>query len=137
MQWSDLPLNPSQRILRQFSALWVVLLSGLAVWHGLVHHESRLAAILIALAVAGTPGLVAPKWMRPVFVAMTIAGLPIGWVVSRVVLFVLFIVVITPLGVAFRLRGRDPLLLRRPSGRTSYWAPKPAAPDVASYFRQY
>jgi hypothetical protein len=124
-------------MLRQFSVLWVVLLSGLAVWHGLVHHESRLAAILIALAVAGTPGVVAPNWMRPVFVALTIAGFPIGWVVSRVVLFVLFIVVITPLGVAFRLRGRDPLFLRRPSGRTSYWTPKPAASDIASYFKQY
>ena len=89
MPWSDLPLNPSERMLRQFSALWIVLLCGLAVWHGLVHHEPRVAAILIAFAVAGTPGLVAPKWMRPVFVAMTIAGWPIGWVVSRVVLLLI------------------------------------------------
>jgi hypothetical protein len=84
MQWSDLPLHPSERMLRQFSVLWAVLLSGLAAWHGLVHHESRLAAILIVLAVAGTPGVIAPKWMRPVFIVMTVAGYPIGWVVSRV-----------------------------------------------------
>ena len=138
MRWSDLPLNPSSRTLRQFAGLWILFFGGLAAWRWFVLQQPRTAAVLTALAVVvGTLGLASPRKIRLIFVTWLTLAFPVGWVVSRVILVVLFGVVMTPVGLIFRLRGRDLLELRRNSARTTYWKPKQAAPDVASYLRQF
>jgi hypothetical protein len=137
MQWSDLPLNPSTRMLRQFAALWIVCFGGLAAWHARVDEGAALATVFAILAVTVGPlGLMAPSLVRPVFVAWTVLAFPIGWTVSRLVLLFLFGAIVTPLALIFRFRGRDPLQLARRSGATTYWVRKPVPPDLASYFRQ-
>jgi ABC-type uncharacterized transport system permease subunit len=75
--------------------------------------------------------------MRPVFVGMSAAVYPIGWVVSHVLLAVVYYLVVTPTGVALRLVGRDPLQRRRDGDRQSFWIKRDGEPEVESYFRQY
>jgi hypothetical protein len=124
-------------MLRQFAVLWIVAFAGLAVWHGIFHQERTAGLVLGALAATvGPMGLIAPSAIRPIFVGWTVLAFPIGWVVSRVVLLILFGVVVTPVALFFRLRGRDVLALARRPGATTYWVKKTPAPDVASYFRQ-
>jgi hypothetical protein len=138
MQWSDLPLNPSDRTLRQFAGMWIVFFGGLATWQYVVHSRTELAVVLGALAITMGPiGLAFPRVLKPVFVAWLTLAFPIGWVVSRVLLMVLFFVVLTPVGMIARLAGRDVLALRRPSNATTYWAPKEQPLGMRSYFRQY
>lgn len=137
MRWSDLPLNPSARLLRQFAGLWIAVFCGLAAWHGLVHAETRVALVLAAIALTvGSLGLVWPSLIRPVFVAWLILAFPIGWMVSRVVLVVLF-ALITPVAVFFRLRGHDELKLRRRTDAATYWTPKVSSGNIRSYLRQF
>jgi len=138
MQWSDLPLNPSTRTLRQFAGLWVLFFGGSAVWQYVAHSRTELAFTLGALAVTiGPLGLAFPRAIRPIFVAWLTLAFPIGWVVSRVLLMVLFFVVLTPVGLISRLAGRDLLRLRRPVNATTYWTPKEQPLGIRSYFRQY
>ena len=85
----------------------------------------------------GPLGLVRPRLVRPIFVAWTVLAFPIGWAVSRLALAAVFFGVVTPIGLAFRLIGRDPLRLRPEPGRPSYWEPRPATADPARYLRQY
>ena len=67
MRWSDLPLNPSRRMLRQFSAACIVVLGGMALWQGLVQHRAGWAWALGGLALGvGILGLAAPRAVRPV-----------------------------------------------------------------------
>ena len=66
-----------------------------------------------------------------------ILAFPIGWVVSRLLLAILFYGVVTPMGLVLRLGGRDPLRLARPAARTTYWMAKPGPADLRSYFRQF
>ena len=61
---------------------------------------------------------------------------PIGWLVTRILLVLLFHGMFTPLALLFRLIGRDALTRRRRPDRPSYWIPKPGATDVRRYFRQ-
>jgi Saxitoxin biosynthesis operon protein SxtJ len=137
MRWSDLPLKPSPRMLRQFACLWTLFFAGLGAWHGLAHGETRLATVLIAIALTiGPAGMASPAAVRPIFVTWMILAFPIGWLVSRVVLVTLFVLII-PVALLFRISGRDPLLLRRPPGKSSYWTPKAASRDVRSYLRQF
>jgi hypothetical protein len=137
MHWSDLPWRPSQRTLRQFAGLWVAFFCATAAWHALAHGETRLGAVLGGLGVAvGTAGLLWPSFIRPVFVAWLAVAFPIGWLVSRVVVVLLF-ALFTIVALVFRMRGRDALMLRRRADRTTYWAAKSMPTDVRSYLRQF
>ena len=136
MRWSDVPRNPSPKQLRQFAALWLIFFGGLACWQGIVRGNVR-AALLFAVAALsiGSLGLARPRTVRSIFVAWMVLGFPIGWTVSHAVMAVLYYIVFTPVGIFFRLIGRDALQLRRQNLDT-YWVAKPAAADVRSYFRQ-
>jgi hypothetical protein len=137
MRWSDLPLNPSPRTLRQFAALWILFFGGLAAWHwfGRDNHNTGVGLALLAVTV-GPLGLVAPALIRPVFITWLVLGFPIGWTISRLMLLTLFFGVMLPVGLLFRLRGRDALHLAR-TEHGSRWMPKPVPSDPASYFRPY
>jgi hypothetical protein len=138
MNWSDLPLNPSRRTLRQFGGLCVVFFGFLAARSWMAHPDGRTALVLGALAAAGgVLGLIAPSLLRPVFVGALVLAFPIGWVVSRVILVLMFGLVIIPLGFVFRLQGRDVLGLKRRGDDATYWVAKPAPSDLKSYFRQF
>jgi hypothetical protein len=138
MQWSDISFQPSSRTLRQFAAFWLVFFGGLAGWHLFRHENSALAFVLGALALAvGLPGLVRPHAVRLVYLGSMIAAFPLGWILSRIVLAVLFYGVFTPLALAFRFAGRDALGLRRRPERSSYWTPKPMPDEPQRYFRQF
>ena len=138
MQWSDIQLDPPRRTLRQFAGLSLVVFGGLACWGYFAKGRVTSSAVLATLAIAiGLPGLVRPRLVRPVYVGSMILAFPIGWAVSRVLLATLFYGVVTPMGMAFRLSGRDALYLARQPGRATYWMPKPAPADLRSYFRQF
>lgn len=137
MRWSELPLKPSSRMLRQFAGLWI-LFFGFLAWQAAGRGATTRAEILGVLATTVGPlGLLWPALMRPIFVVWLVLAFPIGWIVSRVLLLVLFFCVIYPMGVIFRLMGRDALQLRREPERSSYWMPKPEPKGLATYFRQF
>ena len=78
-----------------------------------------------------------PVVRRPLFVGMSRITAPIGWVVSHLVLVLVFAVVVTPVALLLRLLGRDPLN-RRPDPRvTTYWVGRRPDPDPRRYFRQF
>ncbi len=128
--------RPDARQLRQFA--WVSLVGfpalGLLLWRA--HGAPWVAAVLAALGVlVWLVGLVEPNRIRIVYVALLAVSVPIGWVVSGVLLRLVFYGVVTPLGLLFRVVGRDALSLRRPQG-PSYWRDLDSHEDGASYFHQ-
>jgi len=72
-----------------------------------------------------------------VFVGAMIVTFPIGWVVSQVMLAILFFLIVTPAAVLFRLKGRDLLARKNTAERPTFWTQKKMPEDVRSYFRQY
>jgi hypothetical protein len=138
MRWSDIPFDPSRATLRQFAGLWLVFFGGLALWQGLVRGQTGLATLCAVLALTiGPLGLIRPGWIRPIYVGWMILAFPIGWSVSQVMLALMFYGLFTPIGLVFRLLGRDPLHRTRRPGVESYWTPKPAPAGPKSYFRQF
>jgi hypothetical protein len=138
MRWSDIPFDPPRATLRQFAGLWLVFFGGLALWQGLVRGQIGLAAICAVLALTiGPLGLLRPGWVRPIYVGWMVLAFPIGWTVSQVMLALMFYGLFTPIGLVFRLLGRDALQRARRPGVESYWTPKPAPAGPKSYFRQF
>jgi hypothetical protein len=135
-----IPLNvhPTDRMLRQFSGAWLVVVSGLAASQWLMRGNPRTAMMLVSAAfLVGAAGLLRPRAVRWLFVASTVAAFPVGWVLSQLMLLMLFIGVITPVALLFRVRGRDRLWRKQPTAQSTYWKPKATTADVRRYLRQY
>jgi Saxitoxin biosynthesis operon protein SxtJ len=138
MQWSDIPFDPPRKTLRQFAGLWMAFFGGIAVWQALVKGHVALGLSLAALALTiGLLGLTRPERVRLIFVGWMVLAFPIGWTVSQVMLALMFYGLFAPIGLVFRLIGRDALRRARPSGRESYWDPKPAPTELGRYFKQF
>lgn len=136
MRWSDLPLSPRDRELRQFAVLWIVFFSGLAAWQGRGH--AMLAWFLFGVAFAvGLLGVWRPRAIRPIYVGWLVLAFPIGWLVSRIVLAAVFYLVFTPVALLFKIIGRDALQLRRSADKETYWSAKPQADHPRRYYQQF
>jgi Saxitoxin biosynthesis operon protein SxtJ len=140
--------NPGRRQLRSFGIACVVAFGALGAWaffrqtvFGLPLSEPvalRVAAGLGAVAAtSGVLALAAPSALRPLYWTLTAMSLPIGWVVSHTVVAILFFGMLTPIGLLFRLIGRDPLNRGRDPARQTYWEPRVAADGVKRYYRQF
>jgi hypothetical protein len=131
--------NPTRRELRQFAGIWLPLFCvvvAAVLWK--VGIAGTTAGFVAAAGLAtGVAGWLRPGLFRPIFVAWMAAAYPIGWVVSHLVLAILYFGVLTPIGLALRLLGRDPMARRWDRGATTYWTPHRQPDDDASYFRQY
>ena len=68
---------------------------------------------------------------------MTAVALPIGFVVSHVVMAALFFGLFMPIGLLFRLLGRDSLHRKSDPDASTYWIRRKAVADVRRYFRQF
>lgn len=79
-----------------------------------------------------------PPWRRPIFLGWMYATYPIGWVMSHVLLALIYFGILTPIGCVMRVVGYDPLARRRESARRSYWTERERrAADPSRYFRQF
>ena len=65
-------------------------------------------------------------------------GLLLGHIVSPIALGLLFYLAVTLIGLIMRLMGKDPLLLKRDAGATSYWRRRePPGPRPDSMTQQF
>ncbi len=128
---------PSSRDLQIFSGLqfvfWVLI-----AWMLTRRFEQPAFWLLpVIAATVSLAGLWRLDWIAIYRRGWMAAVEPIGWLVSRVVLAVVYFLVITPIGLVRRLRGHDPLSLHPNSTATSYWVSRHDRTDPASYFRQF
>ena len=138
MRWSDIKFDPSRAILRQFAGLWLVFFGGLALWEMLGRGRPGWAACFALLAVTiGPLGLARPEALRWIYVGWMVLAFPIGWTISQLMMALLFFGLFAPIGLVFRLIGRDVLHRTRDPEAETYWVAKPASIDMRSYFKQF
>ncbi len=99
--------------------------------------HSRRWAMLLVLALSGVLSLVWPAANRPLYVGLAVVAFPIGFVVSYVIMGALFYLLIAPVGLVFRLFGRDPLDRRFLPEAKTYWVDAGAVRPRESYFKQF
>jgi Saxitoxin biosynthesis operon protein SxtJ len=128
----SLQLRPSERQLRQFGWIAAAAFPVLSFLLG----RGRLPLFTLG-ALSLLFSLIWPRGNRPLFVAMSLVSYPIGFVVSHFALAVLFFGVLTPVGLLFRLLGRDPLARRFEREKPSYWVDLPKIASKKEYFRQF
>lgn len=128
-------LEASDRQLRQFGAIALVALPAVGWWWG--GGSGWIAALAALGAVLAVAARVAPWAVRPLYLGLTCLTAPIGMVVGELILLAIYCLLFVPLGLAFRLVGRDPLEWRRDAVATSYWRRLDGPRPAASYYRQW
>lgn len=131
--------HPTRKQLNQFGCIWLGFMSffGAVAWFKL-GAPSLAESLWCAAVVVPVIGWLAPSFMRLVFLGMSYAAWPIGFVVSHIVLALVFYLVITPIGVIMRIFGYDPMTRHRMGGATSRWVERTGSVRQAeSYFRQF
>lgn len=78
-----------------------------------------------------------PRSRRAIYRAWMLAGYPIGWLMSHMVMAATYYLVLTPIGLLLRASGRDMMQRRFDSQTNSYWQPRRERADRSSYFRQF
>ena len=112
----------------------LLLLGAFALWRGkeISAYLLGIGALFIAL------GLVFPAVLKPLQKVWMSFSIIIGFFVSRVVLFILFYAVLTPMGLITKLLGKDILDQKIDKNLPSYWHDVPAGPkDKKTYENQY
>jgi len=131
--------DPTRRELNQFGFIWMVFVAFFgAMAFFKLHNPSLARGLWVAAVVVPVVGWVFPRFMRWVFLGMSYLAFPIGFVVSHVVLAVVYYLVLTPIGLLTRLFGYDSMKRRFAPEAKSYWAERSAeAVDSKRYFRQF
>ena len=144
----EIQLDPDEQTLKQFGFIalvgmgaiaalaWFVWLVFAGGWLG----EARpvVAATIASVGVlAALISLLYPRANKPLFIGLSLAAFPIGWVLSHVIMATLFFLIITPIGLVMRGLGRDPLDNRFADGAESYWRQSRASRSSSSYFKQF
>jgi hypothetical protein len=135
----DFNLNPERKDLRIFSGLLIpffALISFLAWRRGTIELETVWWIVTVAAAV-GIVGLIWPAIIRWVYVVWMAAVFPIGWVMSYLLVGVVFYLVVTPIGLIMRLCGRDPMQRKFDPQAKTYWQPRESTKSNDRYFRQF
>ena len=146
MSMTPVNLRPDERTLRQFGWITLVVMSSLAAliyWRksflfwDFLDQASTVAAILLGIGVASAVvSLIYPRANWPLFLLLTVVTFPIGFVVSHILLAIVYFGVVTPTGLVARLLGFDPLKRKLEPDRQSYWNERPEPPPASRYFRQ-
>ena len=134
----EINLAPSERDLRWFG---VVQLAFFGLLGAIVYRGS---GSLVAPAVLWSVGSVLcavyygiPPLRRVLFVLWMRAVYPIGWVLSHLLVGLLYFGVVTPVGWLVRRFGRDPMQRAILKDAPTYWDERRRDPGSAKYFRQF
>ena len=130
----DLNWNPSPRQLRQFAALSVVMLPMIGWLSG--GSWTTISILAAGGGLLAAVSFVAPALVRPLFLAVSVCTFPIGLILGELALAMIYFGMILPIGILFRLIGRDALQLRIDREAKSYWQAKQQPKNVAGYYRQ-
>ena len=76
--------------------------------------------LYLAIALIGL-GLIIPNLLKPIYLIWMIFAVIIGWVMTRVILSLLFYLIITPIGIIAKILNKDFLNLKKEYGKTTYW----------------
>lgn len=131
--------HPNRRELRQFGSAGLAVAILLAFVLRGVHHLAWGSVVLITAAGLSVflVSWFTPRIGRWVYLGLTLASMPIGWLVSTLVLTLVYLLVFTPVALVFRLRGRDVLHRRFDKTADSYWVKHECHENPDRYYHQF
>jgi hypothetical protein len=123
--------------LRKFGLTFGIILAvlgGFFLWR----EKNYYPHFLLFSAVFIFAGLVLPVLLKPIYTVWMRFAVLMGWFMTRVILSFLFYMIVTPIGLAAKVFGKDFLQTRFDKHANSYWIPKERVRSQKSdYERQF
>ena len=111
-----------------FGTLGLGILATILRWRTVLSNLAWCAAIA-GLALVALCAVLKPQWFRGWYVTSSKVAFSITQIVGYALLLIIFLLILTPLGIVLRLTGKDLLGLKRQRSAESYWHPaKPTGP---------
>ena len=145
-----MPVNwkPDRTQLASFGAVCALVGVALGAWVTFRHSILGIAlspgtaqttahALWIVAAACLALRWLAPSALWPLYCGLMALSVPIGFVVSHLMMALLFYGILTPIGFVFRLIGRDPMTRKFDQRAMSYWVAREPVVDVKRYYRQF
>lgn len=82
-------------------------------------------------------GIFYPPVLSPFLIAIQTLTNYAAWIITRIVLIFIFVFFIIPIGLWFRLIGRDRLNLKFPGNEDSYWKKRSPEEQIPRCDRQF
>jgi hypothetical protein len=131
-------LSPNRRELRKFGLVVGGVFGALGL---LLLARGRTSApwFLVPGAVLVFFGALGPRVLKPVYLVWMSLAIVLGFVVSQVILTLVFFLVFAPLGLVARCAGRDFLTRKLDRQAATYWMPREyrGRRSPADYERQF
>ena len=131
----NIPMD--RKALRNFGLLMACVL---LIVCGLLWWKSAAAWpwVLGAAGLLAVMGLAMPALLKPIYKMWMIFAVIMGWVMTRVILTLVYYLVLTPIGLAGRVFGEQFLHLKRSKESATYWVRKEGpAREKSDYERQF
>ena len=139
MSLIEIDWNPKSKQLQNFGkialaatvilSLLLYLLKGIAIkWIMIIVAFGFLIFII---------SMISLKLTKMIYLGMILLTMPIGWVVSFILMAAFYYLLLAPLGLIFRLIGRDPLYRRFDPTAKSYWMSRRPPKGPEQYFHQF
>ena len=130
--------NPTRRQLTVFGLLWLAFFGvlGATSWCKTGSFATACAFWAIGTTIPAI-GLVRPATLLIFYLIASYATFPIGFVLSYVILAVVYYLVLTPIGIVLRLTGKDPMQRRFDRSAKTYWTTREAEDTSERYFKQF
>ena len=139
MSFVEINWHPKHKQLQNFGkialiataviSLLLYLLKGVAIQWALAIFAVGFTIFLISMISSRLTGMI--------YVVLMAVTFPIGLVVSFTLLAIFYFLLLAPLGLIFRLMGRDALCRKFDATAESYWLSRQEPESPEQYFRQF
>lgn len=131
--------QPTDRDLRTFGNLlgiFLLAICGYVFWKHSGYQPWMTAVGIITFILLGLANGV-PQSLKWLYLGWMLAVFPIGWLITHLLLAIIFFGLFTPLGLIMRMVSGDPLASKVSADCKSYWRPFRQTESIERYFRQY
>ena len=135
--YDEINKNPSPKELIKFGATFLggMAVIGLLYYFGF-HKEALAKGLWISGGVVFLLSFIRPL-ARLLYIFWMGLGITMGLVTSPIILAVVFLVLITPVGLIFKLIRRDSMKRTMDASAASYWEEYQETDDPATYVKQF
>jgi len=130
-------LNLDKRNLRKFGMTMAIVFSIITILILIRHRHSILPTAIISV-IFFVSALVMPNSLKTIYIIWMKLAFFLSWINTRLILFIIFYLVFTPMGLVIRLFGIDLLDRKIEKKRQSYWKKREKIPfSQLNYERQF
>ena len=129
-------IKSDKRDLRNFGIIIGIILMIIAGYLFWKEKESFQIILTIGIVLC-LLGLAIPVMLKPIYWIWMVFATILGWIMTRVILSLLFFLIITPTGLVFRIMGKQFIELKWNKSKETYWNYRLGNTERSNYEKQF